>query len=85
KDGSPLPIANPDGFQMLARRWGTDGHSVIVQAQQGSSTAYEYFYRIDNVDLATFSVLNERYAKDARRAYYLTGKTLRYVGDLRLL
>ncbi|OBZ22523.1 hypothetical protein BS643_18220 [Pseudomonas protegens] len=85
KDGSPLPIANPDGFQMLAWRWGTDGHSVIVQAQQGSSIAYEYFYRIDNVDLATFSVLNERYAKDARRAYYLTGKTLRYVGDFRLL
>lgn len=85
KDGSPLPIANPHGFQMLAWRWGTDGHSVIVQAQQGSSVAYEYFYRIDNVDLATFSVLNERYAKDARRAYYLTGKTLRYVGDFRLL
>ncbi|MBW8352449.1 MAG: DKNYY domain-containing protein [Pseudomonas sp.] len=85
KDGSPLPIANPDGFHMLARRWGTDGHSVIVQAQQGSSIAYEYFYRIDKADLATFCVLNERYAKDAQRAYFLTGKTLRYVGDFRLL
>lgn len=85
KDGSPLPVANPDGFQMLAQRWGTDGQSIIVQAQQGSSIAYEYFYRIDNADLATFSVLNERYAKDKQRAYYLTGKSIRYVGDFQLL
>jgi len=85
KDGTPLPIENPDGFQMLAQRWGTDGQSIVVQAQQGSSVSYEYFYRIDNADLATFTVLNERYAKDSRRAYYLTGKTLRYVGGFRLL
>lgn len=85
KDGSPLAIANPYGFQMLARRWGTDGQSIIVQAQQGSSIAYEYFYRIDNADLATFTVLNERYAKDQQRAYYLTGKSIRYTGDFHLL
>ena len=85
KDGSPLPVAKPYDFQMLARRWGTDGQSIIVQAQQGSSVSYEYFYRIDKVDLATFSVLNERYAKDRQRAYYLTGKTIRYVGDFHLL
>ncbi|MCL6701303.1 DKNYY domain-containing protein [Pseudomonas sp. T1.Ur] len=85
KDGTPLPITNPDGFHMLAQRWGTDGHSIIVQAQQGSSVSYEYFYRIDNADLTTFTVLNERYAKDSRRAYYLTGKTIRYVGDFHLL
>ena len=85
KDGSPLPVANPHDFQMLAPRWGTDGQSIIVQAQQGSSISYEYFYRIDNADLATFTVLNERYAKDRQRAYYLTGKTIRYVGDFRLL
>ncbi|UVM70669.1 DKNYY domain-containing protein [Pseudomonas alvandae] len=85
KDGTPLPIANPDDFHMLAQRWGTDGQSIIVQAQHGSSISYEYFYRIDNADLATFTVLNERYAKDNRRAYYLTGKTIRYVGDFRLL
>ncbi|WP_212799865.1 DKNYY domain-containing protein [Pseudomonas sp. St316] len=85
KDGTPLPIANPDDFQMLAHRWGTDGQSIIVQAQQGSSISYEYFYRIDNADLATFTVLNERYAKDQHRAYYLTGKSIRYVGDFHLL
>ncbi|WP_434626512.1 DKNYY domain-containing protein [Pseudomonas sp. Z5-35] len=85
KDGTPLPIRNPDGFRMLAQRWGTDGQSIIVQAQQGSSISYEYFYRIDNADLATFSVLNERYAKDRHRAYYLTGKSIRYVGDFHLL
>lgn len=85
KDGKPLPIANPRGFLMLARRWGTDGQSVVVQAQQGSSISFEYFYRIDNADLATFTVLNERYAKDKRCAYYLTGKTIRYVGNFHLL
>lgn len=85
KDGTPLAIANPQGFRMLAQRWGTDGHSIIVQAQQGSSIAYEYFYRIDDADLATFTVLNQRYARDRRRAYYLTGKNIRHVGDFRLL
>ncbi|WP_339492786.1 DKNYY domain-containing protein [Pseudomonas sp. EA_15y_Pfl2_R67] len=85
KDGMPLTIANPDDFQMLARRWGTDGQSIIVQAQQGSSISYEYFYRIDDADLASFTVLNERYAKDRHRAYYLTGKSIRYVGDFHLL
>ncbi|WP_214510673.1 DKNYY domain-containing protein [Pseudomonas brassicacearum] len=85
KDSTPLPIANPDDFQMLAHRWGTVGQSIIVQAQQGSSISYEYFYRIDNADLATFTVLNERYAKDRHRAYYLTGKSIRYVGDFHLL
>lgn len=85
KDGTPLPVANPDDFQMLAHRWGTDGQSIIVQAQQGSNISYEYFYRIDNADLTTFTVLNERYAKDKQRAYYLTGKSIRYVGDFQLL
>ncbi|MBC3375040.1 DKNYY domain-containing protein [Pseudomonas sp. SWRI92] len=85
KDGTPLPIRNPGNFRMLAQRWGTDGQSIIVQAQQGSSISYEYFYRIDNADLATFTVLNERYAKDRHRAYYLTGKSIRYVGDFQLL
>ena len=85
KDGTPLHIANPEAFHMLARRWGTDGESIIVQAQQGSSISYEYFYRIDNADLATFIVLNERYAKDKQRAYYVTGKSIRYVGDFQLL
>lgn len=85
KDGTHLPIANPDGFHMLARRWATDGVSIIVQAQQGSSVAYEYFYRIDNADLATFTVLNERYAKDRQRAYYLTGKSIRHMGNFQLL
>lgn len=85
KDRTPLPIAKPDGFYMLAWRWGTDGESIVVQAQQGSSVAFEYFYRIDNADLASFTVLNERYAKDSKRAYYLTGKSMRYVGDFQLL
>ena len=85
KDGSLLPIANPEGFHRVNGRWFSDGQSIIVQAQQGSSASYEYFYSIDDVDLESFTVLNERYAKDARRAYYITGRTIRNVGEFRLV
>ncbi len=77
KDGSPLPVAHPRAFRCVAGRWFTDGEHVIVQAQQGSGSVYYYFYRIEDPDLATFEVLNERYARDARQAYYITGKTIR--------
>lgn len=76
KDGSPLPVASPRGFRCIAGRWFTDGIHIIVQAQQGSSVAYEYFYRIEDADLDSFEVLNQRYARDARKAYYITGKTI---------
>lgn len=77
KDGSPLPVANPEGFRCIAGRWFTDGVHVIVQAQQGSSMAYEYYYRIEDADLESFEVLNERYARDIHQAYYITGRTIR--------
>jgi DKNYY family len=77
KNGSPLPIANSEGFRWIAGRWFTDGVHIIVQAQQGSSMAYEYYYRIEDADLESFEVLNERYARDARQAYYITGRTIR--------
>lgn len=89
KDGTPLPVAAPERFRSLEfayperlpgytkQRWFTDDVAIYVQAQQGSAVAYIYFYRIDDADIASFQVLNERYARDARRAYYITGKTLR--------
>jgi len=77
KDGNPLPIARPQAFRCIDGRWFTDGEHVIVQAQQGSGTAWHYFYRIEDADPATFEVLNERYARDARQAYFITGKTIR--------
>jgi len=77
KDGSPLPIAHPQAFRCIDGRWFTDGEHVIVQAQQGSAAVWYYFYRIENADIATFEVLNERYARDARQAYFITGKTIR--------
>lgn len=85
KDGSLLPIADPGGFYMLSGRWGTDGHSVIVQAQSGSSVVRIYFYSIDDADLPSFTVLNERYAVDAKRAYYVTGKSIPYKGSFSVL
>ncbi|MGS0896811.1 DKNYY domain-containing protein [Burkholderia stagnalis] len=77
KDGTPLPIERPHAFRRIAGRWFTDGVHVIVQAQLGSAIATEYYYRIDDADLATFEVLNQRYARDARQAYYITGRTIR--------
>ncbi len=77
KDGSPLPIAHPQAFRCMGGRWFTDGEHVIVQAQQGSGTVSYHFYRIEDADIATFEVLNERYARDARQAYFITGKTIR--------
>jgi hypothetical protein len=85
KDGSRLPIADPVGFYMLGWRWGTDGRSIIVQAQSGSAVVRIYFYVIDDADLPSFSVLNERYAMDAKHAYYVTGKIIRHAGNFRLL
>lgn len=88
KDGTALPVDSPEHFQAVAianssglqlqtkLRWFTDGKAIYVQAQQGSAMAYTYFYRIDDADLASFEVLNERYARDSRRAYYVTGKAI---------
>ncbi|MDX5628157.1 MULTISPECIES: DKNYY domain-containing protein [unclassified Brenneria] len=85
KNGEPLAIKHPENFRMLAPRWGTDGEDLIVQGQMGSKVVKIYHYLIKNGDLATFQRLNQRYAKDAKRAYYITGKTIRYHGDFRLL
>lgn len=77
KHDKPLPIACPSAFRCIAGRWFTDGVHIIVQAQHGSDIAYEFYYRIEDADLATFEVLNERYARDARQAYYIRNKTIR--------
>ncbi|RBH36504.1 hypothetical protein C3F00_044715, partial [Pseudomonas sp. MWU13-2860] len=54
-----------------------DGVHVIVQGQLGSATVMLYYYRIEDADLETFEILNQRYARDARQAYYITGRTIR--------
>ncbi|MBE9611017.1 DKNYY domain-containing protein [Chitinilyticum piscinae] len=84
KDGSPLPIQAPEHFHVLIPieadgplRWFSDGLCIYAQAQQGSAMAYEYYYAIPEADPASFTVLNQRYARDARHAYYITGKTIR--------
>ncbi|MEC5318068.1 DKNYY domain-containing protein [Brenneria populi subsp. brevivirga] len=85
KHGAPLAIKYPENFRMLAPRWGTDGANLIVQGQMGSKIVKIYHYTVANCDIATFHCLNQRYAKDAKRAYYITGKTIRYHGDFRLI
>lgn len=77
KDGKPLPIERPHAFRCIAGRWFTDGVHVIVQGQLGSAIVRQYYYRIEDADLDTFEVLNQRYARDVRQAYYITGKTIR--------
>lgn len=77
REETPLPIERPRDFRCIRGRWFTDGVHVIVQAQQGAAIAREYYYRIDDADIATFTVLNERYARDARQAYFITNRTIR--------
>lgn len=77
KEEKPLPIERPQDFRCIRGRWFTDGVHVIVQAQQGAAIAREYYYRIEDADLASFTVLNERYARDARQAYFITNRTIR--------
>ncbi|WP_321954935.1 DKNYY domain-containing protein [Paraburkholderia bannensis] len=77
RDETPLPIERPQDFRCIRGRWFTDGVHVIVQAQQGAAIAREYYYRIEDADLATFTVLNERYARDAHQAYFITNRTIR--------
>lgn len=77
KDGKPLPIERPHAFRCIGGRWFTDGVHVIVQAQRGSARVSLYYYRIEDADLDTFEILNQRYARDARQAYYITGRTIR--------
>ncbi|WP_175770648.1 DKNYY domain-containing protein [Burkholderia anthina] len=77
KDGKPLPIERPQAFRCIGGRWFTDGVHVIVQAQLGSAMVSLYYYRIEDADLDTFEILNQRYARDARQAYYITGRTIR--------
>ncbi|MBN3796084.1 DKNYY domain-containing protein [Burkholderia sp. Ac-20392] len=77
KDGKPLPIERPHAFRCIGGRWFTDGVHVIVQGQLGSAMVMLYYYRIEDADLDTFEILNQRYARDARQAYYITGRTIR--------
>lgn len=82
-DGKPLsgrkgalPGVDAVSFQAVGGRWLYDKHHVYGQGQYGASRTF-YWYVVEEADAGTFEVLNLRYARDRKQAYYITGKTIR--------
>lgn len=73
--GKTIEDVDADSFEVLGERFFRDRHRIYVRAPL-AGTDHVYFYGIDDADLATFQVLNRCYAKDARRAYYVTQKSI---------
>ena len=73
--GAALDI-DASAFRHLGGRWFTDGDHILGQGERGSGTE-RYWWRLEDVEPASFEALNQRYAKDARQAWYITGKRLR--------
>ncbi|WP_454688684.1 DKNYY domain-containing protein [Achromobacter aloeverae] len=76
RDGKPMDI-DPASFRWLGGRWLADARHVYGQGQLGGARPRYYWYIVDDADRDTFTPLNFRYARDARRAYYITGKSIR--------
>ena len=74
--GAPLHL-NAAAFRSLGGRFYTDGERILGQGEIGSARSKPFWWTLDSADPATFNALNQRYAKDAYRAWYITGKEIR--------
>ena len=74
KAGVPIEV-DCATFHHLGGRWYSDGSRIFGQGELGGTR--HYFRTLEGADPATFTVLNLRYAKDSRRAWYITGKEIR--------
>lgn len=61
----------------MGGRWYTDCRSIFGQSELGGARARRYWWTLEGVDPGSFRALNLRYASDAERAWYVTGKTIR--------
>ncbi len=68
KEGKPIAGIDGASFEQLGKYFFRDKHRVYAQ---GEANRIDYFYVIDGADVASFRVLSRRYAKDAKRAYYV--------------
>lgn len=75
RQGQALAVDAPS-FEPVGGRWLRDRNHLYGQGEFGSRPT-PYWYVVDGADRASFQALNLRYARDAARAYYITGKTIR--------
>ena len=75
RTGAALDLDAP-AFRHLGGRWFTDGRRIIGQGEVGSHPR-RYWWTVEDADPGSFRALNLRYAKDAERAWYITGKAIR--------
>ena len=75
RQGQPLAV-DAQSFEPVGGRWLRDKDRVYGQGEYGSRPT-SYWYVVEEADRASFQALNLRYARDAARAYYITGKTIR--------
>ena len=64
-------------FRHVGGRWYTDGRLVLGQGELRGPRYQLYWWVLEGADAGSFQALNLRYAKDAHRAWYITGKTIR--------
>ena len=75
RTGAALDLDAP-AFRHLGGRWYTDGRRILGQGEVGSRPR-RYWWTLEGADPGSFRALNLRYAKDAERAWYITGKAIR--------
>jgi hypothetical protein len=91
RDGKALDL-DATAFRPLGGRYFTDSHVILGQGQKDTGSAKRFWWPLTGANPASFAALNLRYAKDAERAWYITGKEIRtkspalfeVVPDLRL-
>lgn len=82
-DGRPLADrkgnvlrVDAESFKPVGGRWLHDKDHVYGQGELGAKPTF-YWYVVEGADWPSFEALNLRYARDAKRAYYITDKVIR--------
>lgn len=70
-DGQLCTIAAEREFHLLSERWGSDGVDLYLRLDKGNSSRGQWssMVIIGDADPATFQVLGEHYAKDAKQVW----------------
>lgn len=75
RKGGALQV-DAESFEPVGGRWLRDKDRVYGQGEFGPKPTF-YWYVVEGADYPSFEALNLRYARDAKQAYYITGKTIR--------
>ena len=72
--GAALDI-DAAAFRHLGGRWFTDGGRILGQGERGRGSQ-RHWWTLEGAEPTSFQVLNQRYAKDAFQAWYITGQRI---------